>query len=70
MEEVHSDVKLVEVEAAASKCDVRAHILTAATKTEDTREGHFGGFIDKVNAGAVSTFEVLLMSRIAQTACD
>lgn len=70
VEEGHGEVELSPGEAAALECDVGVQILTAVTKTEDACEGNTGGFIGKVNAGAVSAFEVLQVRRIVQTGCN
>lgn len=48
------------------------HVLTAVVRTENTREGYFGGVIvtGKNNPGTVSALEAFQVRRITHASCN
>lgn len=70
VEEAHSHVEVVKVEAAAAHCDVGARVMAGVAKAEVTMKGESSGAIDNGNAGRFSLSKLLLVFRIAQAARD
>lgn len=70
VEEAHSDVEVIKLEASAVHCDVGARVMAGVAKAEVTVKEESSGAIDNGNAGRFSLSKLLLVFRIAQAACD